>query len=160
MDAHPRTVFDHFWHGGRIARYCAKYGTLPYKMLRPIHVRRQRDKLADRPEAATDLVKALRHVFKYALEEELVDSNPARDVPYLHKEGSEGFHTWTHEEVAKFVAYWPIGSKPRLALALLLYTGQRRSDIVRLGRQHEKHGDLHRLLPSFARSSMQHAVVI
>ena len=29
-----------------------------------------------------------------------------------------------------------IGSRARLAFALLLYTGQRRSDVVRMGRQH------------------------
>src|SRR5262249_2649491 len=33
--------------------------------------------------------------------------------------------------------------KPRLALALLLYTAQRRSDVVRMGRQHIKDGLLH-----------------
>ncbi|WP_369413586.1 tyrosine-type recombinase/integrase [Caldovatus aquaticus] len=31
---------------------------------------------------------------------------------------------------------WPSGTRQRLALALLLYTGQRRSDVVRTGRQH------------------------
>jgi integrase len=112
-------------------------------MLKTVHVRRQRNKLTHTPEAATGLVKALRHVFKYALEEELVENNPARDVPYLHKEGSEGFHTWTREELTQYEAYWAIGTKPRLAMALLLYTGQRRSDVVLLGRQHEKNGELH-----------------
>ncbi|MDE0944982.1 MAG: tyrosine-type recombinase/integrase, partial [Alphaproteobacteria bacterium] len=35
-----------------------------------------------------------------------------------------------------FEAEHPLDSKPRLALALLLYTGQRRSDVVGMGRQH------------------------
>jgi|SRR5215475_9637214 len=35
-----------------------------------------------------------------------------------------------------------VGSKPRLALALLLYTGQRRSDVVSMGRQHIRDGVL------------------
>src|SRR5215470_14104626 len=48
----------------------------------------------------------------------------------------DGFHTWTEDEIAQFESYHPIGSKPRLALALLLYTAQRRSDVVKMGRQH------------------------
>src|SRR5262249_35307964 len=49
---------------------------------------------------------------------------------------SDGFHTWTDDEVAQFEARHPIGSKPRLALALGLYTAQRREDVIRIGRQH------------------------
>jgi integrase len=54
----------------------------------------------------------------------------------------DGFHTWTDDEIAQFEAHHPIGSKPRLALALLLYTAQRRSDVVRMGRQHIRDGVL------------------
>jgi integrase len=54
----------------------------------------------------------------------------------------DGFHTWTEDEIAQFEAHHPIGTKPRLALALLLYTGQRRGDVVRMGRQHIKDGVL------------------
>src|SRR6516165_1234627 len=43
-------------------------------------------------------------------------------------------------EIAQFEAHHPIGTKPRLALALLLYTAQRRSDVVRMGRQHIRNG--------------------
>src|SRR5262249_2861774 len=54
----------------------------------------------------------------------------------------DGFHTWSEEEITQFEANHPIGTKPRLALALLLYTAQRRSDVVRMGRQHIKGGVL------------------
>lgn len=46
------------------------------------------------------------------------------------------FHAWTPEEIAQFEDAHPIGTTARLALALALYTGQRRSDLVLLGRQH------------------------
>jgi integrase len=55
---------------------------------------------------------------------------------------SKGFHCWTDEEIAQFEARHPIGSKPRLAFALLLYTGQRRGDVIKMGRQHIKDGVL------------------
>jgi integrase len=49
---------------------------------------------------------------------------------------SDGHHTWTDVEVAAFEAHHPVGTKPRLALALGLHTGQRRGDIIQIGRQH------------------------
>ena len=45
---------------------------------------------------------------------------------------------WTDAEIAEYEARHPIGSKARLALALLLYTGQRRSDVVTMGRPHDQ----------------------
>ncbi len=120
-------------------RICAKDGDKPYAMMEPRHVRARRDQNADRPEAANAMVKALRQLFNFAIEYDHATSNPAKDVPYL-KSHSEGFHSWSMDELTKFEDRHPIGSKARLALALLLYTGQRRSDIVRLGPQHVKDG--------------------
>lgn len=114
----------------------------PYKFIERRHVMKWRDAKADKPGAATNLVKALRHLFSYAVDYGLMTSNPARDVPYLRKKNG-GFHTWTIEEVRQFEARWPIGTKQRLAFALLFYTGQRRSDIVRMGRQMVRDGRLH-----------------
>ena len=47
-----------------------------------------------------------------------------------------GYKTWSEAEIERFESTHPIGSKARLAFALLLYTGQRRGDVVKLGRQH------------------------
>jgi integrase len=58
------------------------------------------------------------------------------------KTGSTGFYTWTVEDVQQFEAKHPIGTKARLALGLLMFTGQRRSDIIRFGKQHVKGGKL------------------
>ena len=44
-------------------------------------------------------------------------------------------------QISQFEAHYPIGSKARLAFALLLYTAQRRSDVVRMGRKHVR-GDV------------------
>jgi integrase len=69
-----------------------------------------------------------------------------KDNPVLAVKGvkikSKGHRTWTDEEIAAFEAHYPIGTEARLAFALLLYTGQRRSDVVRMGRQHVKDGVL------------------
>ena len=70
-------------------------------------------------------------------------TNPAREVKFLKSKRQGGFHAWDDAEIAQFEARHPIGTKARLALALLLYSGQRRSDIVVFGRQHVKAGWLH-----------------
>jgi integrase len=99
-----------------------------------------RDRVAaDKPEAANNRVKAIRRLFNWAFECDLVAKNPARDVRY-RKNPSQGFHTWTDEEAEQYEARHPIGTKAHLALALLMYTGVRRSDVVLLGRQHARNG--------------------
>jgi len=67
-----------------------------------------------------------------------MDSNPAAAVKKLKPKSKAGFHAWTTEEIQQFEDRHPIGTKARLAFALLLYTGQRRSDVVKMGRQHVK----------------------
>jgi integrase len=122
-------------------RFCVAdgNGAKPYRQLLPRHIRRFRDDRADRPEAANSLVKYLRQVFAVAVSNDLMDRNPAREVPYLQS-GSTGFHSWAIEEVKQFEERHPIGCKARLAMALLLYTGQRRSDVVEMGAQHVHDG--------------------
>jgi hypothetical protein len=68
-------------------------------------------------------------------------SNPVIDIKPAKLKG-EGFHSWTEPEIAQFEAHHAIGSRPRLALALLLFTAQRRADVVGMGRQHVRDGAL------------------
>ena len=97
--------------------------------LRREHVKRITAKRVDRPSAANDALKKLRILIKFA-----IDLGWRRDDPTLHikklKEGEH--HTWTDEEIAGFEARWPLGSQQRTAFALLLYTGQRVSDVARM----------------------------
>jgi hypothetical protein len=70
---------------------------------------------------------------------ELTDNNPVRDIQKMRLT-SDGFYTWTLDGVARFEAYHPVGSIPRLALALLLCTrpkevGWRRPRHTLKGRQ-------------------------
>jgi integrase len=120
---------------------CARHGEKPAARMEVRHVRALRDERLDRPEAANAIVKALRQVFSYAIDADLVSHNPTRDVAYL-RSGSQGFHSWTIEEIRQFEERHPIGTKARLAMALLLYTGQRRSDVILFGRQHVRGGRL------------------
>jgi integrase len=94
-------------------------------------------------EAANSRVRPIRAVLNFGKEEftDLVERNWARDVS-LRASGGEGHHTWSVDEIEQFQRHFAVGSKARLALALLLYTGQRRGDIVRLGGQMRRDGML------------------
>lgn len=114
-------------------------GSLPYREITAPAIRTIRDRKADTPEAANASLKALRQVFKWAVADEKMDTNPADRVPYLESTG-DGFHTWEVEEVEQFEARHPPGSKARRALYILLYSGARRSDAVRFGKQMIRNG--------------------
>ena len=93
------------------------------------------------PAAANEFLKAVRSVLDYLVSIEELKENPAKQVPY-NAIKTDGFHIWTIEEVAQFVEHHGAGSAAVLALALLLFTGQRRGDVIRMGPQHVKDGSM------------------
>jgi integrase len=96
----------------------------------------------NRPHPRRNMLKALRGLMAYAYSTRIVDADPTAGYRPLERiKDRGGFTTWTDDDVAAFEARHPVGSKARLALALLLYTGQRRGDVVLLGRQHAR-GDI------------------
>jgi integrase len=111
----------------------------PLERLLPKHIRILRDRKAATKTSANHRVKVLGYLFKWGIGAERTDRNPAADVPFL-KNATKGFHTWTVGELERFEARHPIGTKARLALDLIAYTGARRSDVVKLGRQHVRNG--------------------
>jgi integrase len=120
----------------------------PIVKLTSKHVKMFRDRKAAVPEAGNTRLKALRGLFKWALAEDdlmcrfPITGNPARDVPSFRTH-SAGHHTWTLDEVERFEAAHAPSSTARLALALLMFTGQRKSDVIAFGRQHVKDSWLH-----------------
>lgn len=91
--------------------------------------------VAARPEAANGMVKVLPQVFKYAMQYDRIDRNPADGIELL-KSGSEGSHSWNLAEFEEYEEAHPIRTVTRLALALALYAGQRRGDLVQFGKEH------------------------
>lgn len=100
-------------------------------------IRDGREDRAATPHSANNFLKAMRGLFAWALEYKHVKVDPTKGVTMLKGRNDKfGFHTWTEDEVARFEARWPVGTRERLAFDILLYTGLRRGDAVRLGRQH------------------------
>ncbi|MEN9924061.1 MAG: hypothetical protein RL268_187 [Pseudomonadota bacterium] len=93
------------------------------------------------PFAAETARKALRGLFRYAVKIGWRPDNPMDHVGYRPGK-TEGFHSWTEAEIERYRAHWPMGTKQRLALELMLWTGKRRSDLVTLGPQHVSGGHM------------------
>jgi integrase len=123
---------------------CERAGTFRFATMEPAHVARLRDEKAAFPEAANARVKALRQLFAWASSPEYryIDRNPAREVANLRSNNPDGHRAWSEADVARYESRHPIGTKARLALDLLLYTGVRRGDVVKLGPQMERNGFL------------------
>jgi integrase len=117
-----------------IERFRVEHGSKPVRLLKREHIAAIIAARAETPHAANNLLKTLHTLFEHAIAINMIASNPAADVKKFRTQ-SDGFHTWTEAEVSQFEAHHPLGSRARLALALLL-TGQRRSDIIRMGWQH------------------------
>jgi integrase len=124
---------------GILERFRAAYGDRPFALLPPEWIEALLD--AKPPHAARSWLVTLRSLCLFALKRGWLRADPTANIKLRAIKG-DGFHTWTEDEIAQFEANHPIGTKPRLALAMLLYTGQRRSDVVKMGRQHIRDGVL------------------
>jgi integrase len=124
-----------------LLKYASGHGHKQIMELTTIEVK---ETLAAMPKrgAAEDLLKALRPLMKWCLDQGIIKTDPTVGVR-MSRRKTDGYHTWTEDEIAQFEAHHPIGSKPRLAFALLLHTAQRRGDVIRMGRQHIRDGVLH-----------------
>jgi integrase len=119
-------------------------GSVPLRDITPEVIAAGRERRKATPHAANNFLKTMRAFFAWAAEKtegNLVATDPTRGIKKLAGENDEiGFHTWSQEEMDRFEAYWPLGTRERLAFDLLVYTGLRRGDAVRLGRQHVRDG--------------------
>jgi integrase len=116
-----------------------KAGSTPAGEIEKRHIRQGIEDRKATPFAAGNFLKSMRGLFRWATEAGLIESDPTDGIQGRAPK-TEGFHTWTEEEIDRFEACWPIGTRERLALTILLYTGLRRGDAARLGRQHVRNG--------------------
>ena len=118
---------------GILERFRAAYGERPFARLPPEWIEALLD--SKPPHAARSWRATLRSLCQFGVKRRYLRTDPTANIK-LRAVKSDGFHCWTEDEIAQFEAHHPIGTKPRLALALLLYTMQRRSDAIPMGRQH------------------------
>ena len=110
----------------RIARKA--WGNLPIAQLRPNHVRALLDGMAARPSAANNTLSTLRALSAWALERGFIDASFTESVRRYQTEG--GHKPWTEAQIA--AAHEHLKGPVRRGVMLMLYTGQRGSDMVRM----------------------------
>jgi len=118
-----------------LERFRKDYGDLPVARLEAKHIALIMTAKAKAPTAANNWHKLLHHLLEHAIALGMIASNPAKLVKKFKIKG-DGWHTWSEDEVTQYLQRHPAGSKAHLALMLMLFTGQRRSDVIRMGWQH------------------------
>src|SRR5262249_6235919 len=92
------------------------------------------------PHQARHFLDTMRGLFRWAAKAGHVKADPTAGVEDPARPDSEGFPPWTDDDVTAYELAWPIGTRQRVWLDVGLYTGLRRGDAVRLGKQHVKRG--------------------
>jgi integrase len=156
LDSAPSTPQPRHGAGSLGAIIVAFYGSADFANLKPNSQRLYRialDSIAEKhghrpartmpPEAATKIIEGIgatrpglanltKKVMHRVMKHAKIRPNPFADIT-SYRQGTH--HTWSEAELAAFEARWPLGTRERLAYALLLYSGQRGGDVVRMRRQ-------------------------
>lgn len=119
----------------------AEYGdrsaaTLPREAIKAIIA-----DMADKPGAANNFLRIFRLMMRVAVDEGWRTDDPTATIRKIRYRKT-GFQTWDEDAIAAFEARYALGTRERLAFALLLYTAQRRSDVVGMGWQHVRNGKI------------------
>ena len=115
-------------------------GHQPFARITTAAIMVGRDRRAATPSQARHFLDAMRSLFRWAVKARLVKTDPTVGVDNPPLPKNDGFAPWSEDDLAAYERRWPIGTRQRVWLDVLLYTGLRRGDAVRLGRQHVRNG--------------------
>lgn len=119
-----------------LERIKSKWGPLEVRGIEPRHVLALRDKYADTPAAANNLLRCLSSMLSWSVPRGWRANNPCLLVPKL--KSGDGYKPWPWdmiELVEKHAPRWMWH-----AVALALYTGQRQDDVLAMTRGKIKNG--------------------
>jgi integrase len=118
----------------------ASAGDKPFAKITADAIVAGRERRAKTPHQARHFLDAMRGLFRWAFKAQMLKSDPTLAVDNPPRPKGDGFIAWTEEHVAAYERRWPMGTRERVWLDVLLYTGLRRGDAVRFGRQHVRDG--------------------
>ncbi len=116
-------------------RFCRVHGPVPFAELSAKNVEAVVSAFGQHRSAARNFLKSMRAAWKWATEQGLITENIMAEVR-LPTVKTTGFKRWPIEYVLKFRDFYPKHSTPRKALACILFTAYRVSDVRLLGRRH------------------------
>lgn len=94
-----------------------------------------------KPYQARHFVHTMRSLFKWAVDAKLVKDDPTAAVT-VKKNSKAGIKPWTDDDISKYEARWPRGTRERVMFDIFVYTGLRIGDAATLGRQHVRNGTI------------------
>jgi hypothetical protein len=105
-------------------------GDAPYSKITAKTIRDRCELRSKTPAQAGHFFDTMSGLLKWAAKADLIPKDPTAglDNPYVRK--GDGIPPWTEDDVAAYERRWLIGTRERVWLDVLLYTGLRR------GRQH------------------------
>jgi len=115
-------------------------GNAQLSAITPKAIRAGLERRAHTPGQAQHFLNAMRALFRWAIKVQFVRADPTAGIEAPARRRDAGIRPWTEADVAAYEKRWSIGTRQRVWLDLLLYTGLRRGDAVRLGRQHVRDG--------------------
>jgi integrase len=115
-------------------------GYEPYAKITAAAIEAGKERRAHTPHQCRNFLDAMRGLFRWAKHAGHVKIDPTAGVSNPPRKQGDGFKVWTEDDVAAYERRWHIGTRQRVWLDILLYTGLRRGDVVRLGRQHVRNG--------------------
>lgn len=117
-----------------------KAGNQPANKITRAHIVDGRDRRGGTPAQARHFIDTMRGLYEWATEAQHVRTDPTLGVKYPKQPKTGGFTPWTEQDIAAYERRWPLGTRQRVWLDVLAYTGLRRGDVVQLGRQHVRDG--------------------
>lgn len=122
-------------------RVLATAGNEPVSAITEAAIIAGRERRATTPASAQAFIDTLHGLFKWAVSVKLAATDPTMNVKVNTKSKRRGgYPPWTDDDMAKFEARWPRGTRERVMFDILTYTGLRIGDVATLGRQHVRDG--------------------
>ncbi|MBX4336043.1 tyrosine-type recombinase/integrase [Bartonella raoultii] len=126
-----------------LMKVCDTVGNIPYQAIEKKHIIAGVERRKETPAMARDFLKTLNGLFNWAIEQGLLENNPTVGVKKPALKNNGGFPVWTEEDVEKYYQCWSHGTYERVWIDVLLYTGLRRGDAVRIGWKDVKDNIIH-----------------
>lgn len=120
----------------------ASAGTEPANGITRKHIVAGLERRAKTPSQARNFLDAMRGLFEWASSAEHIRKDPTEGVKAPPRPKTQGFPAWNEDDIAKYEARWPIGTRERVWLDVLCFTGGRRGDASMLGKQHIRPGNV------------------
>lgn len=117
------------------------YADIPLARMTSTHIEVLRDRKKATPFAADERLKVLRQVFATKKDGKDITPNIALLATPFRMQ-TDGHHTAMPEELEQFIKHHGVKSKAVLAIALLMFTGIRVSDLALIGPQHRRRDTL------------------